>query len=367
MAKIALLTLPLDINYGGNLQAFALQQTLIKLGHEVHVLNFKKKEGQPFKKLLSNLKRMVFFREILNTQKLHTQFIRENIHITEKLYTLESLKNYIRDYNIETIVVGSDQVWRKNYVMAHTSDMLNFFLNFVSSQEVNKISYAASFGVDEWQFDEEMTAEIKKLMHDFQKISVREDSAKKLCVENLGINTEHVLDPTMLLDIEDYEKLIKTRVTKEEIAKCKGKIFSYVLDSSPYKDEIQQHISEVLNKRIIHNKILNLFQLRHNTMDRLDTSIEHWLMAFKYCDYVITDSFHGTVFAILFRKPFIVLVNKQRGATRFYSLLKMLDLENRIVEDITNINKEYLYKIDYDAVHNKLDVLKKNSLRFLLS
>lgn len=367
MEKIAILTLPLSLNYGGDLQAYALQQVLLKLGYEVCVLNFKDKETLNYRQVLSKIKRAFFFREILNLEKSRRNFVKKNINITPVLYTAAGIKYYIQNNQIDTIIVGSDQVWRKDYVMPHTSDMLNYFLNFISEQKVNKISYAASFGIDQWQFDDAMTQEIKTLLHGFKKVSVREDSAKKLCKEYLQLPSEHVLDPTMLVDIENYESLIREVETDQSIKKCQGKIFSYVLDTSADKTEIQNMISHLLDKPLIHNKVLNFFQQKKNTAERINVGVENWLLAFKYCDYIITDSFHGTVFSILFKKPFVVLINKQRGATRFTSLLNMFDLGDRIVNDKNDLNEEFLYKIDYDTVHRKLNELKKNSLKFLMS
>lgn len=367
MEKIAILTLPLHTNYGGNLQAYALQNILSELGYEACVLNFEKKEKFNYKKVVSKIKRVFFFREILYLEAVHNLFIKKNINMTPTLYTAKDIKYYLQKNGISTVIVGSDQIWRKEYTMNLTMDMWVYFLYFISSKDVKKVSYAASFGIDQWQFDDAMTQEIKTLLRDFEKISVREDSAKKFCKEYLQLPSEHVLDPTMLVDIENYESLIREVETDQSIKKCQGKIFSYVLDTSADKTEIQNMISHLLDKPLIHNKVLNFFQQKKNTDERINVGVENWLLAFKHCDYIITDSFHGTVFSILFKKQFVVLINQQRGATRFTSLLNMFDLGDRIVNDKNNLNEEFLYKIDYDVVHRKLTELKKNSLKFLMS
>lgn len=370
--KIAILTQPLHVNFGGTLQAFALQKTLIGMGYQVETLNYQWKKVSDFRKFLSLirhkalLKKVVypfFDKELKALRAEHTRFINNNINISPIIYSVEDLKKYFDENNFDAVIVGSDQVWR----VAYSPRIESFFLDFLShNSKIKKVAYSASFGIDEWQFDFEKTLEIKSLFHKFNAVSVRENSAVDLCQQYLDIEVKHTLDPTLLLEAREYLELLNS---KQKDSENIGKIFVYVLDGNENKEKIINIISQELDRKVFYNqpkkKVKNNYFVE-NLEHYIYPSIEDWVKSFSEADFIITDSFHGTVFSIIFNKPFISIVNKERGASRFNSFLGQLNLTNRMVNDVSEINHDLINKkIDYDNVNNKIIDLRKKSLDYL--
>lgn len=369
--KIVILTLPLFTNFGGNLQAFALQRVLVNLGFEVETLNYRQKINSDIWKLISTLKQKVlfnkkiyhFFRNELQVIGAnHEKFIKKNLVYSPELNTVDDLKKYLDKNNYDVVIVGSDQVWRLPY----SQRIYSYFLDFIDNSKIKKIAYGASLGVDYWEFNDEVTEHIKQLIQQFSAISVREDTAIKLCNEKLDIeNVEEVLDPTLLLKAEDYKNLYK-----DEKSISKGKIFSYILDKTSEKEKILNEISIKLNKQVVSiqpNKTKKESLFIKDLDSYVYPKIETWVKGVAEAEFVITDSFHGTVFAILHNKPFISILNKERGAARFYSLLSKLNLMDRIIYDYQSLNLSSINDIDYRNVNALLEKYRLNSYKFLLS
>ena len=121
------------------------------------------------------------------------------------------MKAYTSQYRFDAYVVGSDQVWRPTYNLG--DKLFDMYLAFADGQQVKRLSYAASFGVDKWEYSDDQTRICSELAKQFDAISVREKSGVKLCADNLGVDAIHVLDPTMLLDPSDYNKLIGKQIS----------------------------------------------------------------------------------------------------------------------------------------------------------
>ncbi|MGA6878195.1 polysaccharide pyruvyl transferase family protein [Acinetobacter sp. AND/436] len=370
--KIAILTQPLHVNFGGTLQAFALQKTLISMGYEVETLNYQWKKISDLKKLLSVLKHKIlsnrqvypFFEKELEVLKSeHIRFIDSNINYSPILYSIEEIKKYFNSKDFDAVIVGSDQVWR----VAYSPRIESFFLDFLSDKKgIKKIAYSASFGIDEWQFDTEKTLEIKSLLYQFNAVSVRESSAVSLCQQYLNIKVKHTLDPTLLLEAREYLKLLNSQQID---SKNIGKIFVYILDRNESKKKIIKSISKKLGKETFYNQpgktVKEGFFIKDLDL-YIYPPIENWIKSFTEADFIVTDSFHGTVFSIIFNKPFISIVNKERGASRFESLLKQLGLMNRMVNVSSEISDDLIHdKIDYELVNKKLIDLKRKSINFL--
>ena len=368
--NIAILTLPLSTNFGGNLQAFALQKILLNMGFEVETLNYRQKMNSDIWKLLSTFKQKIFFNKKIHhffRNELHIiganheKFIKENLVYSPELNTIDALKKYIYKNNYDVVIVGSDQVWRLSY----SQRIYSYFLDFIDNSKIKKISYAASFGVDYWEFNDEATRYINQLMQQFSAISVREDSAIDLCNEKLNVeNVKEVLDPTLLLNADDYKHLYKY-----EDSISKGKIFSYILDSSLEKEKILTEVVSKLNKDVVSiqpSKTKKESLYVKDLESYVYPKIEIWLKGIAEADFVVTDSFHGTVFAILHNKPFISIINKERGAARFYSLLSKLNLIDRIISDHNDFDWQSLYEINYKEVNNLLERYRSESYNFLL-
>jgi hypothetical protein len=373
--KIGIITLPFNSNYGGLLQAFALQTVLKQMGHEVWSVN-RRNRIMPFKfKVLSSTNRLIksvisgkmgvirswaTAKEELVIDQHTNRFLSENIQTTDFLKSESDFEKLSR-YKFDAYVVGSDQVWRPKY----SPRLANHFLGFIDGTvNPKRISYAASFGVDNWEFTPEQTDECRKLLAKFNAVSVREDSAVKLCKQNFGIDATQVLDPTLLVSKEEYIRLVE----KDKIPGCNGSLLTYVLDKSPDKQEfIKKIILETgLTEVSIMPKSLFRDAGRKKISDCIYPPVTAWLRGFMDAEYVVTDSFHGMAFAIIFNKPFLALGNTKRGMTRFSSLVKLFGLEDRIILSADSHLTEKLYSpIDFHHVNEILKTKQLEAYKFL--
>lgn len=364
--KIGILTLHLYTNYGGILQAYALQRVLRDLGHNPVTLqpvttSLKQFIKQPasitfrlLKKCIGKYNGPIFYNKGYIHSRNTRQFIKKKIK-TRKIFNFNQLK--VSDY--DSIIVGSDQIWRAAYydnkyknVMISTAPK-DAFLSFSDGWPIRKIAYAASFGVDYWEFQRSQSGEYTHLLSQFSGISVREDTGVNLLYSNLGIKAHHVLDPTMLLKKEDYIEL----VSNSSAPHARGNLFSYILDINADKNQIVETISKEQN--------LIPFSIEVDSDTALpQPSVETWIKAFIDSEFIVTDSFHACVFSIIFNKPFIAIGNKERGMSRFHSLLKIFNLEDRL---ITNTIPRNLPDIDWRRINLTLDKWREKSFSFLIN
>ncbi len=373
--KIGIVTLPFNSNYGGLIQAFALQSVLKKMDHEVFTV-YRITEGMSLKMKILSFGRRIILKTIFRKKVVirtwpnkneeqriakHTnRFLHENIKVTELFKSEQDFKN-LDKYNFDAYVVGSDQVWRPKY----SPVIENHFLNFLAADSKTKrISFAASFGVDNWEFSPLQTQKCSVLAQRFNAVSVREYSAIQLCEQNLGVKAVQHVDPTMLVEKEEYIQLVE----KDKIPEINGKLVVYVLDLSAEKKKIIQQIQNDLNLQITSTMPEGLFrEVGKNHMKKcIFPSVTNWIRGFMDAEFVITDSFHGTVFSIIFNKPFISIGNKKRGMTRFDSLLKMFGLENRLIDNSATNGLEIIHeKIDFNRINKILDDKKKEAMLYM--
>jgi hypothetical protein len=369
--KIAVLTLPFNVNYGGVLQAYALMEYLKRLGHSTELL-FVQMEGKPFiEKVETALKRFIL-KYILQSRRFYSLFplkehrlIEVNIKNfadtyigprTAPIYNEKDFMKIVQD-RYDAYIVGSDQVWKPKW-----NPFINHaFFDFVKNNDAVLLSYAASFGVDKWEYTAEETASYKEQIKRFKGVSMREDSGVELCKEYFDRDAEHVLDPTLLLTTNDYRELTE----KENEKPSDGALLCYILDRNEDKDSLVKMVSNELD--------LDPFSVncRSNDIeapisDRIYPPVTSWLRGFDDAEFVITDSFHGCIFSILFNKPFIVYGNEIRGMTRFTSLLKMFDLESRLIYSTKELAEGSISAgIDWEKVNDKLEEYRKISRYFL--
>ncbi|MBO5865308.1 MAG: polysaccharide pyruvyl transferase family protein [Bacteroidaceae bacterium] len=369
--KIGILTLPLHNNYGGILQAYALQRVLQKLGHDAMVIDRERYIRLPlYRKGLSYCKRLI--KKIITDRSLAIQWDKEynhNINIMRKntypfllkhINRIVIKKNYneLNSYNFDAFVVGSDQVWRPWYFGRNI--IADAFLSFTKGKDVKRISYAASFGTEEWEYTPIQTNKCKELIKRFDAVSVREDSAVKLCKEHLDVDALHVLDPSMLLNAEEYINLFESAAT----SKSKGTLMCYILDADTNKDKLIANVATTLNLKPF--SVNSKYEIPNAPIEeRIQPPVEEWIRGFYDAEYIITDSFHACVFAILFKKPFIVYGNKERGMARFLSLLKIFGLEDRLVLNAQNAEKVINKPINWNTVDIKLAEWRNKSLDFI--
>lgn len=371
--KICILTQPLKYNYGGILQAYALQRVLKDLGHEPQTANVHRHKVQSSrgKLLLSRIKRILIrllYRKFKILLKwggtnpfdiLHINthnFIRKYIKITEIIDTEEKFQ-LLNKYNYEAYIVGSDQVWRPRY----TDFLTKYFLEFITDDSVKKIAYAASFGVDEWEFTEEQTEICSSLAKKFDAISLREDSGVMLCKKYLGVEAEHLIDPTLLLQKEDYIKDLDLKETVEP-----KYLATYILDESDLKNNLIKNVSIQFNIPVKYLMPLNFNVVGEKYLEEcIFPPVEEWIEGIKNSDFVITDSYHGTIFSILFEKEFYCIANKKRGITRLQSLLNKFHLTDRLILNDSNVDVNSLKSIDYKKVNDKIEIEREKAIKFL--
>lgn len=320
--KIGIITQPLACNYGGILQNYALQQVLKRMGHEAWTIDY---NTFGWTNWFDNAWRVVAHKLLGHQAKFAPvpsqrrqqemplrRFALKHIHLTTPR-THRYERSIVHKYGFDAIVVGSDQVWRPQY----NYDVRDCFLEFVKGMPIKRIAYAASFGTDEWEFSPRQTQCCSALAKQFDGISVRETSGIRLCKEHLGVEAIQVIDPTLLLHAEDYLQLCK------DISQRCPFVFAYILDQS--EEKLQQI------KQFAAQRGLDYFIKSADASISEDDSIELWLSYFRDAAYVITDSFHGTAFAINFNKPFFVFGNASRGNSRFESLLSAFHLQERMI------------------------------------
>lgn len=371
--NIGIITQPLHNNYGGLLQNYALQQVLGAMGHSAVTIDEGVKPDSFVWHCMSAVKTMLLKmagkgagrvlphwltrkeRECINRNVDY--FTRKYIKSSGKLPSLDDVRGYVETGNFDAFVAGSDQVWRPCY----NSSIERPFLAFAQGLPVKRISYAASFGVDFWEYTPEQTAVAVELIKSFDAVSVREESAIALCREHLQCDARLVLDPTMLLDKEKYEAL----VIAEGEPRSAGNLFTYILDNDADKQTIIEAVAKqrnlqpfaIMPQRVDAQSIRNIGNCVYPT-------VTAWLRAFMDAEFVVCDSFHGAVFSIIFNKPFIVLANSARGNARFASLLALFGLEQRMTD--SSRYKEIIHKeIDWQAVNKRKEALRAESLMFL--
>ncbi len=370
--RIGILTQPLYTNYGGLVQCYALQTVLQRMGHETIVLQREFDRKYTFcggcvyyaKHLVKMLlgRRESWHYVVSQDRRDYIakntyRFVEKNIYPrSEHIYTTEQLAKTVDSLHLDAIIVGSDQVWRPYY----SPCISNYFLDFLpEDSKIKRISYAASFGGDNWTFSPEQTAQCAALLKKFDAVSVREESAVKLCKEHFGVDAIQTLDPTLLLDAVDYLKLCPVRKSN------RGNLFCYVLDKNPQKQAIINRIAGQSGKKPFESMPVlppDTYNLYGDIDKCIYPPVEDWLSAFNEADMVVTDSFHGTVFSIIFNKPFFVIGNEGRGLARFQSLLSMFGLEERLITyDNVNLSSE----INWEKVNSCRQKLKQESINFI--
>lgn len=363
--KIGILTLPLHTNYGGILQAYALQTVLKRMGHEVVIID------EPIRQLKSSNKR-IFKRVVKKILGRTTTIFWEKYSFENYPIVSQNINKFINQYlsrivvnsplelketDFDAIVVGSDQIWRPKYY----SEICNAFLDFAKDwKHLRRIAYAPSFGTDRWVYTEEQTKQIAELLHMFDAISVREESGIDLCQRHLGVKAILVLDPTMLLSKEDYCNLIN----KSDTEAPSGGLLKYILDES---DQLTELLSFISNEKQIDAFSVKAksFLEGSKAQDCICPSIETWLRGFRDAKFVVTDSFHACVFSMIFNKPFCVVGNKSRGLARFNSLLKMFNQDFRMVDSLLEYQERAILIDQSPNVDFEKLLIKKESLEFL--
>lgn len=361
--KAGIITFHGAYNYGAVLQAYALQQFLLSLNIECEIINFRTRSQMDFnslypkrngvKSILKNLLMLKYDSERRDRKNLFEKFINENLYLTKNLYETE--KNLYELNNImDVFITGSDQIWNTN----KKADINKaYFLNFVDSKK-NKIAYAASIGSAKKKDLLSYSKYIKRI----NSVSCRERGASKVISEIINKDIPTVLDPTLLVEKDIFEKLIQ-----EEKIRQKDYILYYSLDGF---DKRNNNVAELkmlqkkLNKKVV---ILTPEWPKRVTgfENIIDAGPVDFLLLIKNATLVCTNSFHGTALSICFRKDFYVLDNENIFDDRKTSLLEQLGLCDRIVKGEKTMKNLIITSVLYDKVELKLRTLREHSISFL--
>ena len=356
--KIGILTLPLHTNYGGILQAYALQTVLERMGHEVCLIEKRRvplklplwkaplSYGKRIIKNLTGHPFPIFYEQKINRER---PIVRQN---TDKFINKYIKRRIVNDYSdiketdFDAIVVGSDQIWRPKYF----HDIEHAFLDFTEGWNIRRIAYAASFGTDEWEYTPEQTERCRELIKNFDAVSVRESSGVDLCRKCLDVDAVHVLDPTMLLTKEDYIQLFENAKTPQS----NGTLLCYILDETQVTTDLINKIAKA--KNLVPFKVNSKVENKTAPLkDRVQPPVEQWLRGFFDAEFIITDSFHACIFSILFNKQFVVIGNIDRGLSRIKSLLSIFSLENQLITACKSLE---ISLINYNKENEKLTQLR---------
>ncbi len=361
MSKVGILSLPLTWNYGGILQQYALSEYLKK--NQLKPLLFSRRLDRknlltlPLVKLKWNSIHylgkfeLLKFIPLIATEKFKQKYLNRS----KDLYSSVEIKNCANKKKIKNFIVGSDQIWN----VESTPSLSDSFFGFVDQRNFGTIAaYGPSFAHDDWKYSKTQTKLCKNLIKKFFLISVREKQGIKLTKKYLNKKSIRVLDPTFLLEKKDYLKLIKKKLIKKNQT-----LFSYILDNNLEKKEFINRIVEEKKLKLVNYSNFstksNIFNLK-----KKDYSVQSWLYNISSAEFVITDSFHGMALSIIFKKNFLIFLNKKRGSSRFTSLLSDLGLEKRVINNL-NFKESDFSEINWNSVNNKLKKLKLKSRNFL--
>jgi hypothetical protein len=369
--RIGIYTQPLRYNYGGILQAYALQEVLRRMGHEAVTFRpyphlYLEWHQKPIVYTRRFIKKMLGFPTCIHLEEKMNRdhfvkmrnlqpFISKSIKLIE-YRTVDELKE--TDYDV--LIAGSDQVWRPRYNVSYGRTIENAFFDFAKDWKVKRLAYAASFGTDKWEFSHGQTQRCSQLVKMFDAVGVREFSAISLCKKYFDVNAVHVLDPTLLLSCSDYEEIIKEGQPSK---KPEGNLLCYILEEKPDTTKLIELICQ--EKNLIPFRANSYVENGMKSLeDQIQPSVEQWLRDFQEADFVVTDSFHATVFSIIFKKPFVVIGNKERGISRYASLLGTLSLDDHFLTSVNDFDCQKPYSIP-DSVYERLKCLQEESISFL--
>lgn len=356
--KVGVLTLRFHSNFGFIMQAYAMQYVIKQLGHEPYTYYTKVVEEKRINKAKQVIKNCLLKLirkyngpviphwptnedyEIIDTYT--NQFVFDNIALTPYFSSIKELERY--DHRcFEAFIVGSDQVWREEFSL----NIPTYYFDFVK-HPAKKISYAASFGVSKIDYPKSLINKCKRLIRDFSFVSVREKEGVTICRENFGVDAVQVLDPTMLVDDKQYSSLAD-KSTKKYPDKY---IITYILDETNKSTEFVAKLSKQLDLPVV-----NILSYKKGKIVTPYPSIYDILKGFRDADFIVTDSFHASVFSILFNRQFCVLKNPYRGISRITTLLNTFCISDRIVDDTLPTNQIDFYNINKMLIGKRTDSL----------
>ncbi len=379
--KVGIVSCYFKHNYGSMLQAIATQKILDDWGIPNETINLEKLEQE-----IAKGKRKYYLSQIFNFSfikaklgmvklKLYCKFangeLGRNIKMRDKKFeefekmfhlskSYDTMKQICEEGNYTDVLVGSDQLWLPVNIVADY-----YTLNFVP-EHVNKISFATSFGVS--QIPEKYKDQYQKFLKRIENLSVREDAGVKLVKDLTGREAKLVCDPTLLFDKEEWMSIQKEeRLIKEKY------IFCYFLGKTVEYRKFAERIKEKTGYKIVSlNHLDEYVKYSDKFADEapFDIGPSEFLNLIRNAEFVCTDSFHGTVFSLINQKKFFVFrryQNKSKVSTnsRLDSLLKIVNLSDRMLDGDEEVKDLLEKEIDYEVVSKKLGEFREDSKAFL--
>lgn len=350
--KIGIITFHWATNYGAVLQTFALKTSLEQLGHDVCIINYKPSIYD------FNIFRCLFSRKIL---KLGTELLKYKKHLLLEIFRKKYLNETIRYYttkelqnnppSLDAYISGSDQVlnvYFTSYGEGKNSFTTAYFLDF--GNHIKKIGYALSFGT--MSYPEDLVTKVAPFLTDFDKISVRENSGCKIVSDITKKRAFLVPDPTLLIERVVYDKLVSIA------GKLPSDILFYILR------DCQSNVKRINN--IFKNEGNKSIIIGEQTV----MSLEKWINAINGTQFFVTNSYHGMILSLIYNVPFLVLKAHDLSSgmnDRFYTLLNILGLENRIVDELSirKIDEMKSHVIDWNTINIKIADFRKRGMDYL--
>lgn len=359
--KIGILTFHASHNYGSMLQAYALQETIRKIGYISEIINLRTDVQKglipppiEIKHPVHTIKRILKTPIVVyNLQKKHflfERFLTNNLIISKELRSKKEVEQYIIEKGIDTIIVGSDQIWNPGCWDFDESYILNFQI------PIKRISYAPSIGSNPERIDKKFYELLKNSWNKFDYLSTREERSASFVKNLTGKNVQVVLDPTLLLKLEDYKNLYFHKNIIEE-----PYIFYYTPREEKGTFRIAKLLSERLNLKILVTQNSTEYT-GDNVLKKLDCGPKEFLNIISNAKYTIGNSFHLLAFSLIFKKEFF-LISKEKDS-RMLNILEPMGLEDRLLTyDINEI--EIPSPIDFSYIESKLDEMRIVSINYL--
>ena len=362
--KVGILTFHRADNYGAVLQACALVNTFRSYGMDCELIDYRCRaiekvyEYQYLPPIRKNfIKWIIDFRRNIRTvpkkiekKRKCMEFRNQHLPMSKSVSTVEDRKRIEKEYDL--IVTGSDQIWNQKL----TGGVDEWYCFKKSEKQTSVVSYGASIG--DLNVYKDYFHQVDEILKEYAMISVRENTAKAFLENRLNIPVYRVLDPTLLVDSGCWKKLMKNETTSTD-----SYIFYYDVETNKVAKRIAIHLSQKENLKLIHFNP----DMRNNSwwMYAEDAGPIEFLELIANAKYIVTSSFHATVFSILFEKQFVTIPHPETGS-RVKDLLSELDLKHHICVDLESWNENIVKeKQDYTEVFKKLEGLKKESFGFI--
>lgn len=354
--KVAITTFHRALNYGGVLQAFALEKTIRGMGIDCEILDYYCPflESQYRGKKLTKFQIKRIGSAILKNGTLKRnnngflKFVDQYLTTSKIVYKPENISDANKVY--DSFITGSDQVWSP--VCAGFDK--NYFLNFVDKGK-KKISYAASFGRSE--LPEHLKSEYRDLLDSFDAISVREKSGSVIIKDLLNRNAKTVLDPTLLMEKDQWYRLFKKENSRT------GYVLVYLIAEDKELLHFAKQYAAFTNKKVLY--VNDRIYKTKGVENLRNVRPDEWVNLFIHADSVFTNSFHGIAFSMNFEKDFYAFKLKQNMAVneRMINILDMFGLSNRFISTYEDV--ENMMPIDYEQINSSLANWRKESLDYL--